>query len=47
VLIRRRGAVSDGAVEQLLRRLNGVIIARRYVMMDYDVRVERSTPPAR
>lgn len=41
VLVRRRGAVSDGAVEQLLRRLNGVIIARRYVMMDYDVRVER------
>jgi ATP phosphoribosyltransferase len=40
VLVRRRGAVSTPAVEQLLRRLNGVIIARRYVMMDYDVRVE-------
>lgn len=40
VLVRRRGAASTPAVEQLLRRLNGVIIARRYVMMDYDVRVE-------
>ncbi|MFP4312152.1 MAG: ATP phosphoribosyltransferase, partial [Nitriliruptoraceae bacterium] len=40
VLVRRRGASYTPAVEQLLRRLNGVIIARRYVMMDYDVRVE-------
>jgi len=40
VLVRRRGAASTPAVEQLLRRLNGVIIARQYVMMDYDVRVE-------
>jgi ATP phosphoribosyltransferase len=40
VLVRRRGAASTPAVDQLLRRLNGVIIARRYVMMDYDVRVE-------
>jgi ATP phosphoribosyltransferase len=28
------------AVEQLLRRLNGVIIARQYVMLDYDIRVD-------
>ena len=27
-------------VEQLARRINGVIIARQYVMIDYDVRVE-------
>jgi ATP phosphoribosyltransferase len=40
VLVRRQGATSTPAVEQLLRRLNGVIIARQYVMMDYDVRVE-------
>jgi ATP phosphoribosyltransferase len=40
VLVRRRDAASTPAIEQLLRRLNGVIIARRYVMMDYDVRVE-------
>jgi ATP phosphoribosyltransferase len=40
VLIRRRGAGEDQQVEQLLRRVRGVIIARRYVMLDYDVRVE-------
>lgn len=28
-------------VEQVLRRLHGVIVARSYVMMDYDIRVER------
>lgn len=41
VLVRRTGAPSTPQVEQLLRRLNGVIIARRYVMIDYDVRVEQ------
>jgi ATP phosphoribosyltransferase len=40
VLIRRYGAEPLPAVEQLLRRLQGVLVARRYVMMDYDVRVE-------
>jgi ATP phosphoribosyltransferase len=40
VLIRRAGAEVTGAVEQLLRRLQGVIIARQYVMLDYDIRVE-------
>jgi ATP phosphoribosyltransferase len=40
VLIRRTGAPEDAQVEQLLRRVRGVIIARRYVMLDYDVRVE-------
>lgn len=40
VLIRRYGADAEPAVEQLLRRLQGVLVARRYVMMDYDVRVE-------
>jgi ATP phosphoribosyltransferase len=40
VLIRRYGAETAPAVEQLLRRLQGVLVARRYVMMDYDVRVE-------
>jgi ATP phosphoribosyltransferase len=40
VLVRRRGAADDPAVGQLARRLQGLIIARRYVMMDYDVRVE-------
>lgn len=31
----------DGAVQVLLRRLQGVLIARRYVMLDYDVPRER------
>lgn len=37
VLVRRAGPGTAPAVEQLIRRLRGVIIARRYVMMDYDV----------
>ena len=37
VLVRRRGAADDARVEQLVRRLQGVIIARQYVLMDYDV----------
>ena len=40
VLIRRAGAPEDSAVEVLPRRLQGVLVARRYVMMDYDVRVD-------
>lgn len=38
VLVRRRGAADDRAVEALIRRLSGVMIARRYVMVEYDVR---------
>jgi ATP phosphoribosyltransferase len=37
VLIRRRGAEQSARVEQLSRRLQGVIIARQYVLMDYDI----------
>jgi ATP phosphoribosyltransferase len=37
VLVRRRGAELTAAVEQLLRRLQGVIVARTYVLMDYDI----------
>ncbi|WP_426566893.1 ATP phosphoribosyltransferase [Angustibacter sp. McL0619] len=40
VLIRRVDAPADPAVGVLTRRLQGVLTARRYVMMDYDVRVE-------
>ncbi|NBM19297.1 ATP phosphoribosyltransferase [Streptomyces sp. GC420] len=41
VVIRRTGAdASDPAVQQFLRRLQGVLIARTYVMMDYDCRAE-------
>ena len=40
VLIRPRDAQATPHHEQLLRRLQGVIIARKYVLMDYDVRDE-------
>jgi ATP phosphoribosyltransferase len=37
VLIRRSGEPSSPRVEQIVRRLQGVIIARQYVLMDYDI----------
>ncbi len=37
VLVRRRGAPASSAVDQLVRRLQGVIVARTYVLMDYDI----------
>jgi ATP phosphoribosyltransferase len=40
VLITGTGAARPPVVRQLMRRLQGVIIARRYVMMDYDIRAE-------
>jgi len=41
-VIRRTGAdAEDPKVRQFLRRLQGVLVARRYVMMDYDIRVEQ------
>lgn len=41
VVIRRTGAASDDErVQRFLRRLQGVLVARSYVMMDYDCRVE-------
>ncbi|MEV0092750.1 ATP phosphoribosyltransferase [Streptomyces sp. NPDC050738] len=40
-VIRRTGAPTDDPkVQQFLRRLQGVLVARSYVMMDYDCRVE-------
>jgi ATP phosphoribosyltransferase len=36
VLVRRAGAEDVPAVAQLRRRLQGVLVARRYVMLDYD-----------
>ena len=38
ILVARRDAKHSAGVEMLIRRLNGVIIARRYVMVEYDVR---------
>lgn len=37
VLIKRSGTVSPEGVDQLIRRLSGVIVARDYVMMDYNI----------
>jgi ATP phosphoribosyltransferase len=37
VLVRRAGTDGNGRVGQLVRRLQGVIIARQYVLMDYDI----------
>ncbi|MEU6227845.1 ATP phosphoribosyltransferase [Streptomyces sp. NPDC047042] len=45
IVIRRVGAEADetaeSKVQQFLRRLQGVLVARTYVMMDYDCRVEQ------
>src|SRR5918994_2469478 len=41
VLITRAGVEPSAPVRQLVRRLQGVLVARRYVMMDYDIGVER------
>ncbi|WP_030199106.1 ATP phosphoribosyltransferase [Streptomyces sp. NRRL S-87] len=41
VVVRRHGADADHPqVQQFLRRLQGVLVARSYVMMDYDIRAE-------
>ena len=37
VLIQRKGTEQSPRLEQLKRRLQGVIIARQYVLMDYDI----------
>jgi ATP phosphoribosyltransferase len=37
ILICRTGAEAPSGLDQLERRLNGVLVARNYVMMDYDV----------
>ncbi len=41
VLIRRCDAPSNGVISQLVRRLQGVLVARRYVMLAYDVPTDR------
>ncbi|MEV7286717.1 ATP phosphoribosyltransferase [Streptomyces sp. NPDC093252] len=41
IVVRRTGAdVEEPKVQQFLRRLQGVLVARTYVMMDYDIRAE-------
>jgi ATP phosphoribosyltransferase len=41
VVIQRRDAEPSPGTEQFLRRLQGVLVARKYVLMDYDIRAER------
>jgi ATP phosphoribosyltransferase len=41
VVIKRAGSAEDNGFQQLVRRLQGVLVARDYVMMDYDIRAER------
>lgn len=41
VVIKRRDAEPAPGTEQFLRRLQGVLVARKYVLMDYDIRAER------
>ncbi|WP_105030422.1 ATP phosphoribosyltransferase [Arthrobacter ruber] len=38
VLIGRAGVAAPAGLDVLLRRLQGVLVARQYVMMDYDIR---------
>jgi ATP phosphoribosyltransferase len=42
VLISREGDAAPAGIEVFMRRLQGVIVARTYVMMDYDIRVEQA-----
>ncbi|MBA2560035.1 MAG: ATP phosphoribosyltransferase [Propionibacteriales bacterium] len=41
VLVTRHGAVDPTGLDIFVRRLKGVLVARSYVMMDYDIRVEQ------
>ncbi|WP_283132891.1 ATP phosphoribosyltransferase [Rhizohabitans arisaemae] len=41
LLIKREGAQEPAGLSQLIRRLQGVMVARDYVMMDYDIKAER------
>ncbi len=40
LLIQRRDAQVNPAVETFVRRLNGVMVARSFVLVDYDIRFE-------
>lgn len=41
LVVRRRGAAPDAAVDTFVRRLHGVMVARSYVLVDYDIRAEQ------
>ena len=40
LVVRRIGSALDPAVDTFVRRLHGVMVARSYVLMDYDIRAE-------
>ncbi|MDF5753745.1 ATP phosphoribosyltransferase [Spongiactinospora sp. TRM90649] len=41
VLIERAGSARTAGLDQLVRRLQGVLVARDFVMIDYDIRAEQ------
>ncbi|GII32075.1 ATP phosphoribosyltransferase [Planotetraspora mira] len=41
IVIKQSGAAETNGFQQLIRRLQGVLVARDYVMIDYDIRAER------
>jgi ATP phosphoribosyltransferase len=41
LVVRRRQAPADPAVETFVRRLHGVMVARSYVLVDYDIRANQ------
>jgi ATP phosphoribosyltransferase len=41
LVVRRRGAPVDATVDTFVRRLHGVMVARSYVLVDYDIRAEQ------
>ena len=41
VLVKRDGVSDPDGLELLVRRLQGVLVARDYVLMDYDIRADR------
>ena len=40
LVVRRRGAPADVNVDTFVRRLHGVMVARSYVLVDYDIRAD-------
>lgn len=40
LVVRRRGAPVDATIDTFVRRLHGVMVARSYVLVDYDIRTE-------
>lgn len=41
LVVRRRGSSADPAVDTFVRRLHGVMVARSYVLVDYDIRADQ------